>query len=199
MLESKEGGKMPGKPKHVLAIMGSPRRGGNTDMMVDEIIAGAREAGGTVEKVMIGDLNIMPCEACAACRTTGECIKQDDMKVMLEKLKDNHVWVIGTPVYWWGPTAQLKAFMDRWYAKADPENAREYFAGHRIVLAVPLGDPNPQTARHLVGMFQDAAAHVKAEVFASVLAPGAYNMGDVKKMEDVLKQARQVGRDAVAG
>ena len=89
MLESKEGRKMPGKPKHVLAIMGSPRKGGNTDIMVDEIIAGAKEAGATVEKLMIGDLNIEPCEACAACRTTGECIKQDDMKVILEKLKDD--------------------------------------------------------------------------------------------------------------
>jgi len=189
---------MPGKPKHVLAIMGSPRRGGNTDILVDEIIAGAKEAGATVEKLMIGDLNIMPCEACAACRTTGECVKQDDMRMMLEKLKDNHVWVIGTPVYWWGPTAQLKAFLDRFYAKADPENSKEYFAGHRVVLAVPLGDPNPQTARHLVGMFQDAIDYVKGELFASVLAPGAYDMGDVSKMEDVLKQARQVGRDAVA-
>ena len=50
----------------------------------------------------------------------------------------------------------------------------------------------------LVGMFQDALAFVKGELFASVLAPGAYEMGDVKKMDDVLKQARQVGRDAVA-
>jgi len=188
---------MPGKPKHVLAIMGSPRKGGNTDIMVDEILAGAREAGATIEKVMIGDIEVRPCKACAACRTTGECIQKDDMKQMLEKLKNSHVWVIGTPVYWWGPTAQLKAFLDRFYAKADPEGAREYFAGHRAVLAVPMGDPNPQTARHLVGMFQDALAFVKGELFASVLAPGAYEMGDVKKMEDVLKQARQVGRDVV--
>jgi multimeric flavodoxin WrbA len=165
--------------------------------MVDEIIAGAKEAGANVEKVMIGDLNIMPCDACAACRTTGECVKDDDMKQMLEKLKDSHVWIIGTPVYWWGPTAQLKAFIDRWYAKADPENAKEYFAGHRVVLAIPLGDNNPQTARHLVGMFQDALDYVKGELFASVLAPGAYDMGDVKKMEDVLKQARQVGHDVM--
>lgn len=188
---------MPGKPKHVLAIMGSPRKGGNTDVMVDEILAGAKEAGATVEKVMIGDINVLPCQACAACRITGECVQVDDMKQMLEKLRDSQVWVIGTPVYWWGPTAQLKALLDRWYAKADPENAREYFAGHRVVLAIPLGDDNPQTARHLVGMFQDSLNHVKAELFASVLAPGAYDMGDVKEMEEVLKQARRAGRDAV--
>ncbi len=189
---------MPGKPKHVLAIMGSPRKGGNTDIMVDEILEGAKEAGATVEKVLIGDLTIAPCQACAACRTTGECIQDDDMKGLMEKLKDNQVWVIGTPVYWWGPTAQLKALVDRWYAKADAEGTKEYFEGHRVVLAVPLGDANPQTARHVVGMFEDSLAYVKSELFASVLAPGAYDMGDVRKMDDVLKKARKVGRDAVS-
>ena len=188
---------MSGDNKRVLAVVGSPRKGGNTDILVDAILAGAKEAGATVEKVMLSDLDIAPCKACSACRTTGRCIQKDDMQGLLEKMKASEIWVLGTPVYWWGPSAQLKAFVDRWYAKGDETGTKEVFNGRRVILAVPLGDPDPKTARHVVGMFEDSLDYVGAELFASVLAPGAYEMGDVREDPDVLEQARRTGREAV--
>jgi multimeric flavodoxin WrbA len=183
--------------KRVLAIVGSPRKGGNTDILVDEILAGAREAGAEVEKIMLADLNIGSCRACYACRPGGECALKDDMAGLFEKMKASQVWVLGTPVYWWGPSAQLKAFVDRWFAKASEPHEASLFEGRRVVLAVPLGDTDPATGRHVVGMFTDALDYVKAELFASLLAPGAYDSGDVRKYPDLLKQARKTGRDAV--
>ena len=182
----------------VLGIVGSPRQGGNTDILVDEILEGAREAGAQTDKVMLAELAVAPCQACYACRATGECVIKDDMGGLVEKMKASRVWVIGTPVYWWGPTAQLKAFVDRWFAMAGGGESSEVFGGRRVILAVPMGDTDAATGRHVVGMFTDALEYVKACLFASVLAPGAYEPGDVRQNQEVLKRARQAGHDAVA-
>jgi multimeric flavodoxin WrbA len=98
----------------VLGIVGSPRKGGNTETLIDAVLSGAQEAGAWTEKVLLRDLEIGPCRACDACQRTGMCVQEDDMPALLEKMKHSSVWVLGTPVYWWGPTAQFKAFLDRW-------------------------------------------------------------------------------------
>ena len=184
--------------RSVIGFVGSPRSGGNTDILVDEILAGAREAGATVNKVMLDDLTINPCKACYACRPGGVCVQDDDMTDLYKKMQHADVWVIGTPVYWWGPSAQLKAFMDRWFAKAgDKEEQERTFKGRRIVLALPMGDTDPKTGRHVVGMFNDALRFVGADLFDTVLAPGAYDAGDVRTLSAVMEKARAAGIAAV--
>ncbi len=181
----------------VLGIVGSPRRGGNTEILVDEVLAGAAEAGASVEKVLLDRLDITPCSACDACQETGECVFADDMPALLEKMAHSQVWVLGTPVYWWGPTAQFKAFLDRWYAKIFRPADRALFKGRRVVVVVPLGDTDAQVARHTVGMLTDALAYTKAKLLASVVAPGVNDAGEVRRHPDVLAAARQAGRAAV--
>jgi multimeric flavodoxin WrbA len=184
-------------PTRVLGIMGSPRIGGNTDILTDMVLDGARKDGAQVEKLLLSRLEISPCQACYACRESGECVLKDDFAAVLDKMKASQVWVLGTPVYWWGPSAQLKAFVDRWFSKAAEPGQSEVFKGRKIILVVPMGDTNEGTARHVVGMFEDALAYIGAELHATVLAPGAYDKGDVKGMEDVLEKARQAGRSAI--
>lgn len=185
------------KRKQVFGIVGSPRRGGNTEILVDEILKGAAKAGARTEKVILSELVIGPCKACYACRNTGECIQKDDMPDVLDKMRASAVWVIGTPVYWWGPSAQLKAFVDRWFSQAGDDEHMKIFKGKRVILAVPMGDTDPETGRHVVGMFGDALDYVGADLFASVLAPGAYDKGDVRDNADVLKDAHRTGAEAV--
>jgi putative NADPH-quinone reductase len=188
----------PKHAKHVIGFMGSPRSKGNTDILVDEILAGAREAGATVEKVVLEELTINPCKACYACRTDGQCVQDDDMQDIYAKMQASHVWVIGTPVYWWGPSAQLKAFVDRWFAKAgDKQRKERTFKNRRIILAVPMGDTDPETGRHVVGMFRDALDYIGAELFDVILAPGAYDAGEVRGLTGIMEKARAAGRAAV--
>jgi multimeric flavodoxin WrbA len=184
--------------KRVLGIVGSPRRRGNTDTIVDHILKGAGEAGARIEKVFLRDLSIAPCEACYSCETTGRCMHGDDMEGLFDKMDACGVWVLGTPVYWWGPTAQMKAFVDRWFAKSESRDDRDILSGRRVVLAVPLGDTDAKTARHVVGMFKDALEYVKSDLFECVLATGAYDVGDVEKQDDVLEKARRAGERAVS-
>ena len=167
---------------------------------MDTILAGAQEAGAATEKVMLEDLTINPCKACYACRPGAVCIQDDDMTALYHKMQANDAWVIGTPVYWWGPSAQLKAFVDRWFAKAGEKQEQEKtFRGRKIVLVVPMGDTDPRTGRHVVGMFKDAIEYVGAELFDTVLAPGAYDAGDVNAQTEIMKKARAVGRALVTG
>lgn len=183
--------------KRVLGIVGSPRHDGNTEILVDEVLAGAVEAGAQTEKVMLSKLDIGSCRACDACGKTGKCVQKDDMPALLEQMAQSDVWVFGTPVYYWGPTAQFKAFVDRWYStehQATPKVVE--FKDKRVVLAVPLGG-TAHDARHTVGMIEDALAYKNSELFATIVASGVEKKGAVRNYPDVLAKARQVGREAV--
>ena len=177
--------------KRVLGIIGSPRRGGNTETLVDEVLRGAEDAGALTEKVILSELDIAPCRACDACGKTGKCVQQDDMPALLEKMQHSQVWVLGTPVYWWGPTAQFKTFLDRWYGAKQVR-----FEGRRVILAIPLGGV-ASFARHTVGMLTDVLDYLRTELVATVLAPGAYGLGAVYDHADVLAAARRAGRKAI--
>jgi multimeric flavodoxin WrbA len=180
----------------VLGIVGSPRRNGNTEILVDEALRGAKEAGAAIEKVVLSELDIAPCEACDACVDTGECIIVDAMEDLFPRMQQSQVWVLGTPVYWWGPSAQFKTFVDRWYAKVQRKEDKVLFRGRQVILVVPMGDADASTGRHVVGMMTDALEYVDAELCATVLAPGVNEAGDVVKLPGVLAAAHQAGMTA---
>jgi multimeric flavodoxin WrbA len=144
--------------------------------------------------VILSELDIAPCRACDTCRRTGTCVQQDDMPAVMEQMMRSGVWVLGTPVYWWGPTAQFKAFLDRWYVGGSVFSRHE---GQRVILVIPLGDTDTATARHVVGMFEDVLAYLKVELFATVLAPGAHHWGEVREHSTVLAAAYRAGQEAV--
>jgi multimeric flavodoxin WrbA len=177
----------------VIAFVGSPRRGGNTEILVDEILTGAEESGAKVEKIILNELDIKPCQACDSCKKTGSCIIEDDMEKLEEKMERSQVWILATPIYWWGPSAQLKAFIDRWYGIY----GGGMFKGKNIILAMPMGDKNEKTARHAVGMMIDSINYLHMNLLETVLAPGAYDLGEVKEQTATLEKARSVGRDII--
>jgi multimeric flavodoxin WrbA len=176
-----------------LGIVGSPRRGGNTDVLVSEVLLGAAEAGASTSKKQLSSLEIGGCRGCGACIPKGRCVQEDGMASLLGPMEKSRVWVLGTPVYWWGPTAQFKAFVDRWFGAV----RRFSFKGKKIVLVVPLGDTDPVTARHTVGMLSDALCYVGAIVVDTVLGLGLGDKGAARKNPAILKRARQAGAKAV--
>lgn len=180
----------------VLGIVGSPRRNGNTEILVDEILRGAAEAGAAVDKVALRQLNIAPCLACDACRRTGHCAQRDDMSALLEQMQASQVWVLGTPVYWFGPSAQLKAFVDRWYGTT-AEKSPYSFQGRRAILALAMEDQDPEGARHAVGMLTLSVEWLKAQVFSSILATGVAERGAVREYPEILGAAYQAGRHVI--
>lgn len=186
----------------VLGIVGSPREGGNTDTLVTEVLRGASEAGASTQKLFVGRYKIAPCTSCGACVKTGQCFQRDGMDELVPLMNENSVWVLGTPVYWWGATSQMKLFIDRWFAPWVNPKTREVFAKRHAVVVTPLGDTNAAVARHTTGMFEDIFAFLGIPIVATVVAPNVGGSGiekgaDVLKRPNLLKAAYDAGRTAV--
>lgn len=97
----------------VLAIVGSFRKGGNTDLVIDRILAGAKSRGAQTEKIYVDDLNFGSCQGCYECRPTGICRQVDDVAEVKAKIDAADAVVIGSPVYGNYMTGQLKLLLDR--------------------------------------------------------------------------------------
>ncbi len=100
----------------ILGIVCSPRKGGNTEILVRAALEAAREAGGETELILVADMNIAPCDGCGTCLKKGTCKIKDDMQMIYEQLELAEGVVLGTPVYFMNVSAQAKAIMDRTYA-----------------------------------------------------------------------------------
>jgi len=97
----------------VLGIAGSPRRGGNTETLLDGFLDGARSAGADVEKIAIAPLQIHGCTACNGCWGDGECVIEDDLQAVEAQLIAADVIALAAPLFFWGLPAQVKALVDR--------------------------------------------------------------------------------------
>ena len=97
----------------ILAIQGSPRRGGNTDLLLDAALESAGRLGATYEKIVLRDFKISPCLEINQCMKTGHCAIKDDMTGLYSKLTAAPVVLAATPIFFYGPSAQLKTFIDR--------------------------------------------------------------------------------------
>lgn len=97
----------------IIGIIGSPRKGSNTEIYVKKALEAAEDAGAETEIIDLGSAEIEPCIACDICKSTGECAIYDDMREITSKLTDAKGIIIGSPVYFGNVTSQVKMFMDR--------------------------------------------------------------------------------------
>ena len=99
--------------KNILVITASLRKGSNSELLADELICGAKEAGNHVEKVCIRDKEIAFCRGCLACQKTGGCVIKDDGDEIARKMLSADVLVFATPIYYYGMSGQMKTMLDR--------------------------------------------------------------------------------------
>lgn len=97
----------------VLGISGSPHRHGNTETLLDGFLDGAREAGGTVDKVILKDLDYSPCRGCNVCHKEGTCIVRDEAIELFERIEEVDCLAVASPIYSMGITAEMKGLIDR--------------------------------------------------------------------------------------
>jgi len=98
----------------LLGISGSPRRGGNTDRLLNEAITGAAGKGAQVKHIVLADFDIAPCAHCDGCiQTGGRCVIEDDMQQIHTDIREYDRFIVASPIYFMGVTAQVKAMIDR--------------------------------------------------------------------------------------
>jgi multimeric flavodoxin WrbA len=178
--------------KSILAIVGSPRNGGNTDILVQKVAEGAISKGAKVNTLHLGKVNIRECDGCHLCWQGRPCPKRDDMLDICSEIIGNDVIVFGTPVYWYGPTALMKAFIDRFVYFNCPEN-RQKIKGLSAALAVPFEDDDIETAGGVVEFFQKSLAYLEIKLLGQILVPGVGEKGAIRNKSQSLQQAYDLG------
>jgi multimeric flavodoxin WrbA len=176
----------------VIGFVGSPRKGGNTETLVAEVLRGAGSVGAETERISLAKAKVTPCRACDRCREGGRCRVEDEMQPLYDKLFEADVIVLGTPVYFWGPSAQAKAFVDRWYA-IDQEGIREKLAGKRFLLVCAFADSNLETASPTISMMRTGTEYLGMEFQEPLLGAGCWEKGDAAGKAGLIKHAFETG------
>ncbi len=100
----------------ILGIVGSPRKNGNTDILVDNVLLGVDKNNFTTDKIYLCDMNFKGCIACEGCAKTNKCIIKDDMEQLYNKIDSADAIVLGSPTYFYNVSSLTKMFLDRLYA-----------------------------------------------------------------------------------
>ena len=150
--------------KKVLILSGSPRKGGNSDILCDEFTRGAQEAGNEAEKIRVASKKVHPCSACYYCRDHGGvCVHKDDMASILQKMIDADVIVLASPVYFYSINAQLKAVIDRTVARwLEVKNKAFYYI-------VTMADEAKTSADTTIACFRGYADCVEGAVEKGII------------------------------
>ncbi len=186
----------------VLGITGSPRRGGNTDLLLAEVMKGAAGRGAEVKTIVLNDLKIDPCQHCDSCLEVGRCKVEDEMQMVYRELEAADRIVLASPIQFMGITAQMKAMIDRCQALW----ARKY-----VLKLPPLGNGRERKGlfisvggRRIANLFEPALVMIKT-VFrildityaGELLFPGIDEKGAIAKHPDALSQAFLAGQELV--
>jgi multimeric flavodoxin WrbA len=114
--------------KNVLVLSASPRKGGNSDLLCDQFILGAKESDHQTEKIFLRDKEIKYCVACDSClENDGKCVSNDDVAEILDKMIEADVIVMASPVYFYTMNGQMKTLIDRTYPKYTKMNNKDIY------------------------------------------------------------------------
>lgn len=188
---------------NVLGIFGSPRRGGNTELLLEEALRGAEKEGAKVERLFLSDFTITACKECHGCDATGNCVILDDMKKIYPKLLGADVIIVASPIFFYGVTAWTKALIDRsqalWarkYLLKDPSLGikGKKRKGFFISVGATKGPRLFEGAILTVKYFFDV---LNAEYAGELLFRSVEAKGDISKHPGALRQAFEAGRKLV--
>ncbi len=182
----------------ILGILGSPRVGGNSDVLLDQALAGAKDEGAEVEKVILSQKRISGCMDCKKCNETGICAIKDDMQDIYKKILDVGAIIHSVPVYFWSMTSQMKAYLDRWCAFFDKDwnwhkAYRSKMKGKRIGLITVCGDPDVSIAHPIIYSFKNTC-NFSGLKWVGVVSASATEKGEIEENEGIKKQAYELGR-----
>lgn len=180
-----------------LAVVGSPRTG-NTAQAAADLLEGLRGGASPArsEVVTLEDCRtVEPIGDCRACIEAGSCDRRDGFDALMDRVYAAETLVLATPLYWYGPSAQLKAFLDRWSCLLDREEDRfrARMRGKRVALVVAQGERGFYEAAPCVQMLEWVLRYLEMPIAARVVVVG-HRRGDLLADEVQREAVREVGR-----
>lgn len=176
--------------KKVLILSGSPRKGGNSDILCDQFMLGAKETGNTVEKIFLGDKKINYCTGCGACSIHRKaCPQNDDMAGILEKMIEADVIVMATPVYFYTMDAQMKTLIDRTCSRYTEIVNKEFY-----FIATAADNTKGALERTIEGFrgFTDCLSGAKEK--GIIYGLGVWHKGEINDSK-ALQEAFEMGKN----
>jgi multimeric flavodoxin WrbA len=182
---------------NLLAIYGSPRQGGNTDILMDELARGAEEVGARVERVYLRNLKISPCLEIYGCMDTGRCVIRDDFQLLHDQMASAHVIALASPIFFYAVSAHTKILMDRCQAAF----VNKYCRNQRMSQAMRPGIFISVGATRGKQLFDGVLVSVRyffdaidVELKDMVLVRGVDKKGAIRHHPEALQQAFEIGR-----
>ncbi|MFH0825768.1 MAG: flavodoxin family protein [Pseudomonadota bacterium] len=187
----------------LLAVYGSPRVGGNSDLLLDEAIKGARSAGAEVKTLRVCDATVSGCIECGGCDDTGECVIEDEMQSIYPMFVEAEAMVLAAPMFFYGVPSQVKAVMDRcqalWCRRAlqrPRERWKDYESGrgYAILVGATKGANLFEGTKLAIKYWFDA---LDMSFEDGVYVKSVEKKGDILNHPDALKAAFDLGVKAV--
>lgn len=185
----------------ILGIVGSGRKKGNTDILVETVLNGAKNNGFEIEKIYLSDMNISCCKACEGCAKTGKCVIKDDMQIIYKRIEETQGLVLGSPTYFYNMSGLTKNFLDRLYAYEifDKTDRAVWISANEVTgikYAATVSVCEQETIDNM-GYTSEAMTKALAAVgwrtVGSVKALHLFERGAAKNNESILKQAELAG------
>jgi len=173
----------------ILALNGSARKKGNTDILIDQILKGSKRGKYTTQKLYLYDYEILPCIDCRDCKKGDYvCTQYDGMKKIYPKMEKADLIIFGTPNYWNGPSGKMKLLIDRMRPFVPSRKLKD----KKWVIVSPSGE-GPNSCRLLVEMLRLSCDYLGMKYAGKVLVK-AYEKGEIIKNQKALKRASEFGR-----
>lgn len=181
----------------VLAIVSSPRKGGNGQLLAEHLLSGAEEAGAEIELLRLTELVIQPCLDCGFCKHPDHetCVQQDDMQNLYQKLAGADVLIFCLPIYGGLPNAPFLQFINRLYAMVHPDFTGRLTAAKKRVSIITLGGEGKERVDAVRAWMNGLFGTVFGwEETAVLWQNGLQKRGAIRQYPEKLAEAEQIGR-----
>ncbi len=181
----------------ILGIGGSPRKGGNTDTLLDKALEGAKSAGAVVEKIILNDLDFKPCQECGGCDKAGICSVKDDMQLVYKKLGDADAVIVASPIFFGSLSAQIKMMIDRlqclWVMKYVLKRAVSSGRKRKGVFLCVGGADKKEFFENAKSIIKNFFATLGLEYYGELFYGGLHEKTAIMERESALKKAFDLG------
>ncbi len=178
----------------VIGIVGSPRKNGNTNTLVQQVLEGASEAGAETKSFILNEMDYRGCQGCNYCKAHDKCKLEDDLAEVFEEIKAADGIVFGSPIYFAQFTGQIRLFLDRCYSLVNPDFSSRVPVGKKAVLIGAQGEPDPTAYTRVFEEFGgEISRFMGMEVKDTLIAAGCAAPGDVKGNAELMEKAKNTG------
>lgn len=178
----------------VIGIVGSPRKNGNTNILVQQVLEGAAEAGAETRTFILNEMNYSGCQGCDYCKSHDKCRLEDDLVELFEELASADGVVFGSPIYFGQFTGQMRLFIDRCYSLGNVDFSCRLPAGKKAIIIGTQGAPDPEYFKGVYEEFKGQISNfMRMDVKDTIIGIGYHVPGEVTADSELMERAKNTG------